>query len=173
MIEIKDFNQYPFVREAKSKSFQKRAIYRYSSFSEVFYLVTPNYGNVDKVKSIDEIVTLIRQHKMVQYKKSSNIYEAINIAWENWDEDWEWNGTLYSANASKDIEEAPYHEVLGGLCRIGYYHGNMVWVYMKPNGHVRYCRFFRIDVQPDWSKGGWTNKRNIHPIFNTATGRYI
>lgn len=173
MNQIKNFEQYPFIREAKTQSFQKLEIYKYNPSSQLFFLVTPTLLKKPKVLCLDEVKTLILKGKFVQYKKSSNIYEKINIAWENWSEDWEWNGDLYCANASKDIKEAPYHEVVGGRCRIGYYHGNMVWVYMKPDGHVRYCRFFRIDVPPDWSKGGWTNKRNIHPIFNTATGRYI
>lgn len=173
MIKIKNFEQYPFVREEKSQSFQKRAIYKYSPSSQLFYLVTPNYGKSEKVMSIDEISTLIREHKMVQYKKSENIYQAINRAWENWDEDWEWNGTLYSVNSSNDIDKAPYHEIGHSLYKIGYYHGRMVWVYMKADCHVCYCKFENINKLPNWAFGGWTNRRNIHPIYNNSTNKYI
>lgn len=173
MNKIKDFEQYPYVREEKTYSFQKRAIYRYSPSSKLFYLVTPSNDKNNKVRTVDEISALIRRHKMVQYKKSPNIYQVINKAWENWDEEWEWNGNWYSAGSDINIENAPYHEVLGGLCRIGYYHGRMVWVYMKPDNHARYCNFVSIDIPPDWRTGGWTNSRNIHAIYNTYTGKYI
>lgn len=173
MIKVKNFEEYPYVREEKSYSFQKRAIYKYSPASQLFYLVTPTNDKFNKVKTLDEISTLIRQHKVVQYKKTPNIYQAINKAWENWDEDWEYEGCFYSTNSHAPISDAPRHEVQRTICRIGYYHGRMVWVYMKPDSHVRYCNFISIDVAPDWSTGGWTNKRNIHPIFNNVTNKYI
>lgn len=173
MIKIRDFEQYPFVREEKSYSFQKRAIYRYSSFTKLFHLVTPNYGKQNTIMSVDEITALIRYHKMIQYKKSQNIYQAINRAWENWDEDWEWNGTYYSANSSNNIVDAPLHDVHKIYYRIGYYHGRIVWVYVEPDGKARYCKFIDINTPPDWCKGGWTNQRNIHPIFNNSTNQYI
>ena len=173
MIQIKNFEQFPYVREEKTQSFQKRAIYKYSPASQLFYLVTPNYGKNEKVMSVEEISALIRNHRMVQYKKSANIYQAINRAWENWSEDYEWNGTMYSVNASNSLEKAPWHDIGHSVLKIGYYHGRIVWAYVKPDGHVCYCKFEAINKHPDWSIIGWTHERNIHPIYNNSTHQYI
>ena len=73
MNQVKNFAKYPFVMEAKTKSFQKRKIYRYSANKELFYLVTPMSfdESESKVKTIDEISSLIRDGKMSQTAEKS------------------------------------------------------------------------------------------------------
>jgi len=173
MIEIKNFEKYPFLRESKTKSFQKLEIYKYSPTARLFFLVTPTFLKTPKVLCLDEAKSLVMQGKFVQYKKSSNIYEKINIAWENWSEDWEHDGVFYSANYGTNIDDAPLHDICGYKCRIGYYHGQLVWVHTRYDDTVRYCRFENVDKVPNWINGGWTRKRNVLPVFDNSKGEYI
>ena len=152
MNQIKNFDQYPFIREAKTKTFQK----------------TP------KVLSLDEAKTLILKGKFVQYKKSSNIYEKINVAWENWSEEWEYDGERFSADYDTDLRDAPWHHEFGIPYKIGYYHGNLVWVSgFQYSPRVCFTRFESIDKRPNWSKQGFTSMRNIKPVYYISQQCYI
>lgn len=176
MNQVKDFAKYPFVMEAKTKSFQKRKIYRYSTNKELFYLVTPMSfdESESKVKTIDEISSLIRDGKMIQYTKSNNIFEKINKAWENWSDEWIHEGKHFSVTSISDIRDAPWHHGPMAAMKIGYYHGELVWVtgfhYMP---RVCYCKFNSIYEKPSWEYVGYTNIRNIKPVYCEETNSYI
>ena len=174
MNQIKNFEQYPFIREAKTQSFQKLEIYKYNPASQLFFLATPTLLKTPKVLCLDEAKTLILKGKFVQYKKSSNIYEKINKSWENWSEDWEYNGQHFSANSISDIRDAPWHHGPMATMKIGYYHGKLVWVtgfqYMP---RVCYCKFESIYEKPSWEHVGYTNIRNIKPVYCEETNSYI
>ena len=174
MKTIRNFNEYPFISEAKTKSFQKQKIYKYCPSSQIFFLVTPAFQKTSKVLCLDEAKTFILKGKFVQYKKSSNIYEKINIAWENWSEQWEYNGEEFFVDSSADLRDAPWHHEFGYVCKIGYYHGNLVWVsafYYAPK--VCFTRFVSIDKKPDWSKSGYTSMRNIKPVYSKSKYCYV
>lgn len=174
MNKVKNFDEYPFIREAKTKSFQKLEIYKYSPVSQLFYLVTPTLLNKPKVLCLDEAKTLILKGKFVQYKKSSSIYEKINIAWENWSEEWEHDGERFTADYNTDLRDAPWHHEFGITYKIGYYHGNLVWVSgFQYSPRVCFTKFESIDKKPDWSKQGFTSMRNIKPVYSYSKNCYI
>ena len=171
---IRNFDEYPFLRENKSKSFQKQKIYKYCPSSQIFFLVTPAFQKTSKVLCLDEAKTFILKGKFVQYKKSSNIYEKINIAWENWSEQWEYNGEEFFVDSSADLRDAPWHHGPMAAMKIGYYHGELVWVtgfhYMP---RVCYCKFNSIYEKPSWEHVGYTNIRNVKPVYCEETNSYI
>ena len=174
MKNIRNFNEYPFLRENKSKSFQKQKIYKYCPSSQIFFLVTPTFLKTPKVLSLDEVNTLILKGKFTQYKKSSNIYEKINIAWENWSDEWTYNGELFFADSKTDLRDAPWHHEFGIPYKIGYYHGNLVWVSgFQYSPRVCFTRFESIIKKPDWSKLGYTSMRNIKPVYSNKKQCYI
>lgn len=174
MIEIKNFDKYPFVMEEKTYSFQNRKIYRYSKNKELFYLVTPSNDPAMKVKTVDEIRTLIRNRKMIQYTKSDNIFQKINKAWENWSDSWTHDGEQFFADAGTDLRDAPWHHEFGITYKIGYYHGNLVWVSgFQYTPKVCFTKFESIDKRPDWSKSGYTSMSNIKPVYSASKNSYI
>lgn len=173
-MQIKNFDQYPFIREAKTQSFQKLEIYKYNPVSQLFFLVTPTCLKTPKVLCLDEAKTLILKGKFVQYRKSSKIYEKINIAWENRSEEWEHNGERFAADYNTDLRDAPWHHEFGIAYKIGYYHGNLVWVSgFQYSPKVCFTRFELIDKKPDWSKRGFTSMRNIKPVYSMSKNCYI
>lgn len=174
MNKIKNFDQYPFIREAKTQSFQKLEIYKYNPVSQLFFLVTPTLLKTPKVLCLDEAKTLILKGKFIQCTKSSSIYEKINKSWENWSEEWEYDGKRFTADYNTDLRDAPWHHGPMAAMKIGYYHGKLVWVtgfqYMP---RVCYCKFESIYKKPSWEYVGYTNIRNIKPVYCFETNSYI
>ena len=173
-IKVKPFEKFPFVMEEKSQSFHKQKIYRYSENKKLFYIVTPNNDNNNNIKTVDEISVLIKNGKMIQYTKSNKIFEKINLAWENWNDQWEHNGKTFFVSANTDLIDAPWHYGQMPVAKIGYYHGELVWVTeFQHIPRVCFCRFNDINEAPNWEYSGYTNIRNIKPVFCQETNSYI
>ena len=169
-----DFTKYKFVVEEKHGPFQKRAVYKYVESKECFILVSPNYMYIDRRKTKDEIETLIRSKKFTPYTKSDNVYRILNRMWENYSEDWTWEGERFCNEPGKSLKESPWHFEVPVSCKIAYHHGRLVWVSgFQYRPRVCYCPFEGFDKHPDWSHCDFTKEHNLSPVYNLSTNKYL
>ena len=167
-----DFNKFKFIADKKEGPWKKIRIWRYSENRNLFFLASPQYDkNEPLIQTIDFIETGLRLKKFEKYINSDNIHQKLNLMWDNFSDQWEYNGNIYFADKDTNLLDAPVHD---NIARIGYYHGKIVWVsgfqYMP---RVCFTKLNSIDELPDWTKGGYTKIHHIKPIFSHKDNCYI
>lgn len=169
-----DFTKYKFVADRKEGPWKKIRIWKYSEKSQLFYLVSPRYkGNENSVETVDFIETGLRLKNFEKYTACDSIYEKLNYMWNAFSETWQYEGDTYTANCDGDLRDAPWHHGAVSM-KVGYHHGQLVWVsYFQYLPKVCYTLFKGFDTKPDWGHCGYTDIKNIKPVYSWKDQCYI
>jgi len=100
----------------------------------------------------------------------------MNYYFRNTPHEWEYNGEVFcrGANFSRDfkIDKLPKHDInkIFGHCYLVMYRNRIYYTFISAN---YYPQMQLVDFHTKELLGKWTNVRNLAPVINKKTGKYL